>query len=404
RPPRRRHPARGSRRQAAPGRGTARVQPEPCRSPRPDRDRPGGNGDRRRHRGDARRARPRGARAGVPHPRGTHRVRRPGGRCDAARGVPAALGAPGGLTQGHRHGPAHRAHRVPGRLRSAGPRLARARAPNRAAGRRPRCRPSGARRGVRGRRGTGDASPGAAGPARALTRAPTGASWGGVRPPIQSTTETGAVDEAGATAAPVPCARAAQPFREQDAMDRPFRRIAVVGAGAMGRGIAQLFAQSGFDVVVHDTRGEAIDAALAYLQSTFGRLAERGKMSEEEARASLGRVSRSDSLDGLAGCDLVIEAIVERPEVKPSLFGQLEAVCAPDAVLATNTSSLSVTAIASACEHPGRITGYHFFNPVPLMKVVEVVRGAATEDGPIDRLVELARIAGHRAVVTRDYP
>src|SRR5690606_26535246 len=194
------------------------------------------------------------------------------------------------------------------------------------------------------------------------------------------------------------------PFREQDAMNRPFRRIAVVGAGAMGRGIAQLFAQSGFDVVVHDTRSEAIDAALAYLRSTFDRLAERGKMSADEAHAGLARVTRSDSLDGLAGCDLVIEAVVERLDVKQALFGQLEAVCAPDAVLATNTSSLSVTAIASACKHPGRITGYHFFNPVPLMKVVEVVRGAATEDGPIARLVELARIAGHRPVVTRDYP
>lgn len=187
-------------------------------------------------------------------------------------------------------------------------------------------------------------------------------------------------------------------------MTKPFRRIAVVGAGAMGRGITQLFAQSGFDVVVHDTRGEAIDAALAYLKTTFERLAERGKMPVDDAQASLARVSRADSLDALADCDLVIEAIVERLDVKQALFGQLEAVCAADAVLATNTSSLSVTAIASTCKHPGRITGYHFFNPVPLMKVVEVVRGAATEAAPIERLVELARIAGHRAVVTRDYP
>ncbi len=187
-------------------------------------------------------------------------------------------------------------------------------------------------------------------------------------------------------------------------MDRPFRRIGVVGAGAMGRGITQLFAQSGFDVVMHDTRGEAVDAALAHLEGTFGRLAERGKMPADQARASLARVGRSDSLEGLADCDLVIEAIVERLDAKQALFGQLEAVCSADAVLATNTSSLSVTAIASACRHPGRIAGYHFFNPVPLMKVVEVVRGAATEEAPIQRLVELARIAGHRPVVARDYP
>ncbi|MEB2320317.1 MAG: 3-hydroxyacyl-CoA dehydrogenase [Pseudomonadota bacterium] len=187
-------------------------------------------------------------------------------------------------------------------------------------------------------------------------------------------------------------------------MDRPFRRIAVVGAGAMGRGIAQLFAQSGFDVVVHDTRGEAIDAALAHLKSTFERLAERGKISAEQARENLAHVIRGDSLDSLADCDLVIEAIIERLDVKQALFAQLEAVCAADAVLATNTSSLSVTAIASTCKHPGRIAGYHFFNPVPLMKVVEVVRGAATDEAPVERLVELARIAGHRAVVARDYP
>src|SRR5690606_25211866 len=157
-------------------------------------------------------------------------------------------------------------------------------------------------------------------------------------------------------------------------MDRPFRRIAVVGAGAMGRGITQLFAQAGFDVVVHDTRGEAVDAAFAHLQSTFDRLAERGKLSTEQARASLARIGRSDSLEGLADCDLVIEAIVERLDAKQALFGRLEDVCAADAVLVTNTSSLSVTAIASTCRHPGRIAGYHFFNPVPLMKVVEVVR------------------------------
>jgi len=187
-------------------------------------------------------------------------------------------------------------------------------------------------------------------------------------------------------------------------MSSPFTRIGVVGAGAMGRGIAQLYAQSGHEVVLHDTQPAAIDAALAHLRGTFSTLAEKGKLTQQQADQAVARVARADSLDGFAGCDLVIEAIIERLDIKQTLFKALEAIVGPDAVLVTNTSSLSVTAIAAGCERPGRIAGYHFFNPVPLMKVVEVVRGARTDETVIERLVALTRAAGHTPVVCIDAP
>jgi len=187
-------------------------------------------------------------------------------------------------------------------------------------------------------------------------------------------------------------------------MSSPFRRIGVIGAGAMGRGIAQLYAQAGVPVVVHDAQPKALDAAFAYLHETFDRLVEKGRMGAEQRAATLARVIRADSLQGFADCDLVIEAIVERLDVKREIFKALEAVVAPDAVLASNTSSLSITAIAAACERPARVAGYHFFNPVPLMKVVEVVRGVRTEPAATDRLVELTKLAGHTPVVCQDTP
>ena len=187
-------------------------------------------------------------------------------------------------------------------------------------------------------------------------------------------------------------------------MARPFNRIGVAGAGAMGRGIAQLYAQAGFPVVLFDTQPAAVESALAQLKKTFGMLAEKGRMSAAQADAAVAAVQPADAVGGLAGCDLVIEAIIERLDIKRAFFGELEAVLAADAVIASNTSSLSITALAAACRHPQRIAGYHFFNPVPLMKVVEVVAAPRTEPAVIDRLVELTRIAGHTPVVAADTP
>jgi 3-hydroxybutyryl-CoA dehydrogenase len=187
-------------------------------------------------------------------------------------------------------------------------------------------------------------------------------------------------------------------------MSLPFQRIGVLGAGAMGRGIVQLFAQSGFSVVLHDAQSSAIDAALKHLNETFERLVEKGRIEAASKQQILARIEHADHLQGFAGCDLIIEAIVENLDIKREVFKALEQVVSADTVLASNTSSLSITAIAAACEHPSRVAGYHFFNPVPLMKVVEVVRAARTDESVVDRLVELTRLAGHMPVVCQDTP
>ncbi len=183
-----------------------------------------------------------------------------------------------------------------------------------------------------------------------------------------------------------------------------FPRIGVVGAGAMGRGIAQLFAQAGHEIVLCDSQPEATAAALQAIGSTFERLTEKGRMSVAEAQAARARITSVERLEALAGCGLVIEAIIERLDAKRLLFERLEKIVAPDAVLATNTSSLSVTAIAAACSRPERVAGIHFFNPVPLMKVVEVIRGVRSDAAVIERLIALVSATGHRPVVASDTP
>src|SRR5690606_27155468 len=136
-----------------------------------------------------------------------------------------------------------------------------------------------------------------------------------------------------------------------------------------------LFSQSGIAVRLYDSNPAALDSAIAGVADTFAKLGEKGRMGADAASAARARLEPAGALAALADCDLVLEAIVERLDAKRDLFGQLEAIVADDAVLATNTSSLSVTAIAAACRRPQRVAGLHCFNPVPLMKVVEVVDG-----------------------------
>lgn len=182
------------------------------------------------------------------------------------------------------------------------------------------------------------------------------------------------------------------------------RTIGIVGAGAMGRGIAQIAAQAGLAVKLHDQDPAAIEAALQYLRETFGRLAAKGKITAEDGSAALSRVAPCEAIETLAGCDLVIEAIVERLDVKRDLVSRLETIIGQDAIIASNTSSLSITSIAAGARHPGRIAGFHFFNPVPLMKVVEVVDGLSTHPETGDRLLALARDLGHTPVRCEDMP
>jgi len=183
-----------------------------------------------------------------------------------------------------------------------------------------------------------------------------------------------------------------------------FERIGIVGAGAMGRGIAQLFASAGKQVWLHDACSESISEALRFNRELLERGLAKGRLSIAELDATLARMQAAPALADLSGCDLVIEAIVENLEAKQALFIELESLLAEGAVLATNTSSLSVTRIAAACQHPERVAGFHFFNPVPLMKLVEVVRGERSDPQVIERLVKLAEEAGHFPAITPDTP
>lgn len=180
--------------------------------------------------------------------------------------------------------------------------------------------------------------------------------------------------------------------------------LGVVGTGVMGQGIAQIAAQAGVQVRLLDARPGAARQARDTLAATLEGLAARGKIAAADAAAASARFAICDGLPDLADANVVVEAIVEDLDAKRALFRELEAVLAPDTVLATNTSSLSVTAIAAGCARPQRVAGWHFFNPVPLMKIVEVVDGLRTEAAVGDALLALGRRLGHAAVRAKDTP
>jgi 3-hydroxybutyryl-CoA dehydrogenase len=180
--------------------------------------------------------------------------------------------------------------------------------------------------------------------------------------------------------------------------------IGVVGAGAMGSGIAQLAAQAGHIVVLVDQHEAALERSAAALAKVAARLVEKGKWSAADSARIQSAIDRATELDSLAACDWVIEAIVEDLGVKQSLFQSLETIVAPDAVLATNTSSLSVTAIAGKLQHPERFVGLHFFNPAPLMALVEVVPALQTNALHVDRAKSMMDTWGKSPVVTKDTP
>ncbi|AEG93300.1 3-hydroxybutyryl-CoA dehydrogenase (Beta- hydroxybutyryl-CoA dehydrogenase)-like protein [Ramlibacter tataouinensis TTB310] len=172
----------------------------------------------------------------------------------------------------------------------------------------------------------------------------------------------------------------------------------------MGKGIAQIAAQAGCTVQLYDTQPEAVARARQDIITQWGKLQDKGRMEAAAVQAAQARLQAAPSLQALAGCELVIEAVVERLDVKKSLFAELERIVGPDTVLATNTSSLSVTAIAAGLQRPARFAGYHFFNPVPLMKVVEVIAGLKTGPAVCGRLARLAREMGHTPVQAQDTP
>ncbi|RJF91746.1 3-hydroxyacyl-CoA dehydrogenase PaaH [Noviherbaspirillum saxi] len=180
--------------------------------------------------------------------------------------------------------------------------------------------------------------------------------------------------------------------------------VAVVGSGAMGAGIAQIAAAAGHTVKLYDTRPEAVEKAIAGIRKTFGMLKEKGRMTPEDADAAGGRLQAASTLGDLSDAKLVIEAIVENLDVKRQLFADLEKVVAEDCLLATNTSSISVTALAAKLALPGRFVGMHFFNPVPLMALVEVISGLATDAQVAARIFDTAIAWGKTPVHAKSTP
>ncbi len=181
-------------------------------------------------------------------------------------------------------------------------------------------------------------------------------------------------------------------------------RIAVLGAGQMGNGIAQVAACAGYDVVMIDIEQDYVDKGLAAIEHSLNRVVSKGRMTQDEADAALARVSISTAKSAAAGADLVVEAIPEIPELKFSTFAELDGICKPSAILASNTSSISIDAIAAATSRPNRVIGMHFMNPVPIMKLVEIINGSETDAEVTEAVVAAAAKMGKTALACNDSP
>ncbi|MDH2909143.1 MAG: 3-hydroxybutyryl-CoA dehydrogenase [Candidatus Eremiobacteraeota bacterium] len=182
------------------------------------------------------------------------------------------------------------------------------------------------------------------------------------------------------------------------------RTVGVCGAGLMGNGIAQTAASAGFDVVLMEVAEAPLQRGLASIAKSLDKFVEKGKLPQSERDAIVGRVKGTTSIADLKNCDLVIEAIVENPEAKKSLFKQLDELLAPHAIICTNTSSFCVIELAATTKRPNRVAGLHFFNPVPIMKLVEVVRTIATTQDTIDELYAFAKTLGKEPILAQDTP
>jgi 3-hydroxybutyryl-CoA dehydrogenase len=181
-------------------------------------------------------------------------------------------------------------------------------------------------------------------------------------------------------------------------------KIGVVGAGTMGNGIAQVFAAAGYDVKMRDVGTAQLERGLATIHKSLGKFVEKGKVSEDDSRAAIARIETTTDLLDLAGCDLVVEAIFENFEAKADAFRQLDSILRPEAILASNTSSIDITRLAAVTSRPDRFIGMHFFNPVPLMSLVEIIRGFATSDETYATVRSTAEKLGKTPVEVRDYP
>ena len=181
-------------------------------------------------------------------------------------------------------------------------------------------------------------------------------------------------------------------------------RVAVVGAGTMGNGIAHVFAQRGWDTTLLDVGQELLDRALGTIRANLDRQVKKGALSAEQRDAALGRLTTATSLDRAGDADLVIEAVTENPDVKFRIFRELDGFAPPHAILASNTSSISITALAGRTARPAQVIGMHFMNPVPVMQLVEVIRGLETADDTARRVADIAKALGKTPVEVNDYP
>jgi 3-hydroxybutyryl-CoA dehydrogenase len=182
------------------------------------------------------------------------------------------------------------------------------------------------------------------------------------------------------------------------------RKIGVVGAGQMGSGIAQVAAQAGYQVVVRDVEQRFLDRGLAGVQRSLGKLLEKGRLTQDQHDSALANLKMTLTIYELEDCDLVVEAIVESEAVKAELFQELDKIVKPGAILASNTSSIPITKLAAHTQRPERFIGMHFMNPVPLMELVEVIRGFLTSDETTQAVVEAARRMGKTPVEVNDFP
>jgi 3-hydroxybutyryl-CoA dehydrogenase len=181
-------------------------------------------------------------------------------------------------------------------------------------------------------------------------------------------------------------------------------KIAVLGAGTMGNGIAQVFAQHGHQVVLRDLDAAILERALLQIEKSLGKLVEKGRLASEDRDAALGRIGTTTDLGAAASADLVVEAVVEKLEVKSEVFRELDRLTGEAAILASNTSSISITKLGAVTGRPEQVIGMHFMNPVPLMKLVEVIRGQATSDATTRSVMQLSETLGKTPVEVNDYP
>ena len=181
-------------------------------------------------------------------------------------------------------------------------------------------------------------------------------------------------------------------------------KIFVLGAGTMGAGIAQAFASKGYEVILRDIKDEFVDRGLAGINKSLSKLVSKEKISEEEKENILSRLTGTTEMSLAADCDLVVEAAVENMQIKKQIFAELDEICGENAILATNTSSLSITDVASATKRPDKVIGMHFFNPAPVMKLVEIIRGMATSQETFECVKEISESIGKQPVEVAEAP